>query len=601
MSTRQFSVPVAFTDIDHEPKNTWTEYGPPERRIISKGWTKDEGRRPFPVNVVWEKDVRIPLRDGVELLADVFRPVTSDETPVPAIMPWSPYGKTGSGMQQLDMFPWRVGVPRNATSGLEKWEAPDPAEWVARGYAIVNIDARGSFKSGGDFFVYGTQEGRDGYDSIEWIAKQPWCNSKVAMAGNSWLGTTQWFIAAEQPPHLACMAPWEGLGDYYRESICRGGIPDHAFWDVLMAWTCGPNRREDVAAMVDQYPLWNDYWEDKKPKLREIAVPMYATASYSTGLHTEGSLRGFQLASSTEKWLRWTTTQEWHDIYQKENIDDLQRFFDKYMKGIDNGWEKTPRIRQSMLGHNRPSVVNRPATEYPPSDFRYETLYLDAATGTLTGAQVSEEANSGYQADSSTDEGCFFTHTFHEYTELCGISKVKLFMSTDDHNDMDVYVVLRKLDKHGTALWHQNIPMKDLPPGTNPSDIPNENVWRYIGPSGRLRASHREIIQEGLPNLSTSEYNDLMGPAYVYHPHTSEQKLAKGEIVELEISLWPGGIVFDAGESMGLEVKGRHPILPEFEGLEKKIVNFNVGRHKLHTGGKFDSQLLVSLRRGERE
>ena len=234
-----FSIPVLWTELDHEPKNTWTDYGEPQKRIISKGWTKDEGRRPFPVDVIWEKDVRITLRDGVELLADVFRPVTSDEEPVPAIMPWSPYGKSGSGIQQLDMFPWRVGVPRAATSGLEKWEAPDPAEWVVRGYAIVNIDARGSFKSGGNLLVYGTQEGRDGYDSIEWIAAQPWCNKKVTMAGNSWLGTTQWFIAAEQPPHLACMAPWEGCGDYYRESICRGGIPDHAFWDALMAWFCG--------------------------------------------------------------------------------------------------------------------------------------------------------------------------------------------------------------------------------------------------------------------------------------------------------------------------------------------------------------------------
>lgn len=237
-----FSVPVLFTELDHEPKKTWIEYGAPEKRRIPKGWTKDEGRRPFPVDVLWEKDVRIPLRDGVELLADVFRPVTSDEEPVPAIMPWSPYGKTGSGMQQLDVFPWRVGVPRAATSGLEKWEAPDPAEWVARGYAVVNIDARGAFKSGGDLHVYGTQEGRDGHDSIEWIAGRPWCNAKVTMAGNSWLGTTQWFIAAERPPHLACMAPWEGCGDYYRESICRGGIPDHAFWDVLMAWFCGSSR-----------------------------------------------------------------------------------------------------------------------------------------------------------------------------------------------------------------------------------------------------------------------------------------------------------------------------------------------------------------------
>ncbi|GKT51956.1 putative serine hydroxymethyltransferase, mitochondrial [Colletotrichum spaethianum] len=126
-------------------------------------------------------------------------------------MPWSPYGKTGTSVQKLDMFPWRVGVPRSATSDLEKGDAPDPAEWVARGYAVVNIDARGSFKSGGDLHAYGTQEGRDGYDCIEWIVQKPWCNRRAAMAENSWLATTQWFIAAEQP-HLTCVAPWKGLG-----------------------------------------------------------------------------------------------------------------------------------------------------------------------------------------------------------------------------------------------------------------------------------------------------------------------------------------------------------------------------------------------------
>jgi predicted acyl esterase len=87
-----------------------------------------------------------------------------------------------------------------------------------------------------------------------------------------------------------------------------------------------------------------------------------------------------------------------------------------------------------------------------------------------------------------------------------------------------------------------------------------------------------------------------MGPAYVYHPHTSRQPIPPGEIVELEISLWPGGMVFDAGESMSLEVKGRHPVLPEFEGLGEKIVNHNVGRHKVHTGPGYESRLFVSLR-----
>ena len=125
------------------------------------------------------------------------------------------------------------------------------------------------------------------------------------------------------------------------------------------------------------------------------------------------------------------------------------------------------------------------------------------------------------------------------------------------------------------------------------------SIRRYIGPNGRLRASHREVIHETLDGLAPEQYDKLMGPAYVYHPHTSTQPLSSGEIVELEISLWPGGIVFDAGESMRLEVRGRHPIMPEFEGLDEKIVNHNIGRHRLHTGSEYESRLLVSLREGE--
>jgi predicted acyl esterase len=89
-----------------------------------------------------------------------------------------------------------------------------------------------------------------------------------------------------------------------------------------------------------------------------------------------------------------------------------------------------------------------------------------------------------------------------------------------------------------------------------------------------------------------------MGPAYVYHPHTSTQPLSKGETVELEISLWPGGIVFDAGEGLSLEIKGRHPIMPEFAGLDEKIVNCNIGRQRVHTGGARPSQVMLSLKRG---
>lgn len=156
--------------------------------------------------------------------------------------------------------------------------------------------------------------------------------------------------------------------------------------------------------------------------------------------------------------------------------------------------------------------------------------------------------------------------------------------------------MIRKLDRNGIPLLHQNIPMRDLPTGTKAEDLPQENIWFFVGPNGRLRASHREICQEQLENLSLEEYRERMSDAYVYHPHDKRSPLKAGEIVELEISLWPGGIVFDAEESLRLDVKGRHPILPEFNGLEKKIMNHNVGKHTLHTGGAMASFLYVSLK-----
>lgn len=112
-----FSVPVIFAELEHKPKSTWIEYGEPSTRVLSKGWVKDEGRRPLSEDMVWEKDVRITLRDGIQLLADIFRPVSSDRNPVPAIMPWSPYGKTGSGNSQqtthfLPIIQWLIPVNR---------------------------------------------------------------------------------------------------------------------------------------------------------------------------------------------------------------------------------------------------------------------------------------------------------------------------------------------------------------------------------------------------------------------------------------------------------------------------------------------------------
>lgn len=95
-------------------------------------------------------------------------------------------GKSGVGFPNLEWLPFRAGIPVGALSGYEKFEGPDPAALVARGYACVNADQRGVWDSEGDFVWNSTQEGRDGADLIEWIGTRPWCTGKVGMAGNSW-------------------------------------------------------------------------------------------------------------------------------------------------------------------------------------------------------------------------------------------------------------------------------------------------------------------------------------------------------------------------------------------------------------------------------
>ena len=159
------------------------------------------------------------------------------------------------------------------TIRLNKFEGPDPAFWCAHGYAVCNPDPRGAYHSEGDIRVWSQQEGEDYYDLIEWLGVQDWCNGKVGTTGNSYLCISQWFVAAEQPPHLAAIAPWEGMSDIYRDLVVRGGIPDYPFPRILETSLVGNNLREDLVAEAEQHPLVDALWESKIPAFDKITSP----------------------------------------------------------------------------------------------------------------------------------------------------------------------------------------------------------------------------------------------------------------------------------------------------------------------------------------
>ena len=177
----------------------------PERLLLKKGSIRSKGYMPLPCDIIMERDVEIILRDGTKIYTDVFRP--ADDKKHSALLAVSPYGKEIGG-QWLDDIPGRSGVPKSATSGLHKFEGPDPAYWCNHGYAVVNPDLRGANRSEGVILYFGHQYGIDGCDIIDWIAQQPWSNENVGMSGNSWLAISQWFVAAERPRNLKAIAPW---------------------------------------------------------------------------------------------------------------------------------------------------------------------------------------------------------------------------------------------------------------------------------------------------------------------------------------------------------------------------------------------------------
>lgn len=565
-----------------------------ETMILKKGTIRREGALALPCDILFEKDVPVTLRDGTVIYADVFRPV--DEEQHPAIMAWSPYGKEIGG-QWLDDVPGRSGVPRDAVSDLQKFEGPDPAYWVAHGYAIINPDSRGAYESGGNLNYWGSEMAKDGADTIEWIASQPWSNGKVGMSGNSYLTVSQWFIAAEKPAHLAAIAPWEGFSDHFHETANRGGIPNPVFPEVIFESLASRHLLEDQPRMVVEYPFMNAYWEDKKAKLANISIPAYVVASYTNDVHTHGTFEGYQQIASQEKWLRVHNTNEWFDYYDPAHVEDLRKFFDHYLKGEDNGWEETPAIRLSVLDPGHEDIVDRLEKTWPLEGTIYKKLYL-SDTGTLGSPQPEETAIS---YDAADPHGTSFRMKFDKDTELTGYMKLHMYVEAQGSDDMDLAVTVQKLDKEG-----------------NP--IPDRMTGRPICAYGYLRVSQRALDEE-----KSKSYDPVL-------KNESEEKLSAGEIVPVDIAIWPMGMKYHKGESLLLTVMpylapdasivppfgsakvtvpkdgftyepGTHPEMITLGGNETETgapedrvtppANRNHGTHKIHMGGKYDSYLQV--------
>jgi len=543
-------------------------------------------------DILCEYDVKIPMSEGFSVTANIFRSKRAAESGerVPVVMCAHPYDnhltpalkKTplGGPPQQYRLIPQAGGKP--VFSKLTSWESPDPNFWIPAGYAIVNMNLPGYANSGGPPSAFSEHQAKCYYEAIEWVAKQLWCSGKVGLNGVSFLAITQFHVAACQvyggpPPSLCCISPWEGLTDVYRDIFAFGGLSEIGFptfwWNTEVKPVINGTEEDFVKSegslpldYMKNHPFYDDYWKAKSAKLEEITIPMLVCSSFSDhGLHTMGSLRAFEKAKSKHKWVYTHRTGKWVAYYSPEVQQITKDFMDCFLKNdTSSGFLDTPPVRLEVRSSLNDIHEVRYENEWPIARTQYTKLFFDNQSLSLEKPQ--EEMEVMYLAEKGRTS---FNFKFIEDTELSGYMMLRVWVETRPEktggihpDDMAMFVAVNKLDRDGSSV-HFN----------GSAGINIDMVTR-----GCCRVSRRE-----LDLTESTEWHPVQKGA-------SEQKLKAGEIVPVDIELYPSSTFFSAGESLQLII-APDEIIPS--PPYKKSVNCNHGKHVIHFGGKYDSFLQV--------
>jgi uncharacterized protein len=507
-----------------------------------------------------ERGVAVPMRDGVKLVADVYLP--EGKGPWPVIVIRTPYNRVGG-----------VGA----------------AGPFREHYAVVVQDTRGRYESGGEFRPF-FAEVNDGYDTVEWAAVQPWSNGRVGMTGGSYLGLVQVLAAVAQPPHLRAIFPIVSPSDFYGDCVYTGGaLRQELFqgWLTLMAATAKPGAPSGfnpsrLPELWKQLPLRDPKpvtaggpgyvraWEDTvaHPYQDGFWAPVRVPAQFSrvrAPAYFIGGWYDIFGPSTTVNFLGWREKGGSREARQGTRMligpwvhavngpaGDLDpgpvgrvdlnalsvRWFDHWLRDVENGIDKEPPVRVFVLGANE----WRDYSSWPPPGFRRTTLYLtpgaggDLHAGGLSRKRPAKEAAARYRYDPTdpvpttggpaflvaagqkdqraveerADVALFTTPPLEEETEVAGEVRVRLFVRSSEP-DTDFTAKLVAVLPDGRAL----------------------------------------NLADGIRRLRT------------WRSYEQPRRVTPGVVVPLEIDLGPTDAVFHAGWRLRLEVSSSN--FPRFD------------------------------------
>ncbi len=509
------------------------------------------------MRITWHQ--RIVMADGLVLRADVYRPVQDMQCPV--ILTYGIYAK---GLSYQEGYPLQWGkmvedhpeILKMSSNKYQNWETTDPECWVPDGYAIVRVDSRGAGWSPGFMDPGSPKEIEDLYECIEWAGTQPWSNGKVGMLGISYYASNQWRVAGLHPPHLAAIIPWEGQNDRYRDSGYHGGIlcqfqqrwakhqvvnVQYGRGDKAMK---NPNTGESVAGPVTlsdaelaqnrvdafeelkKHPFDDAWHRSRTADLSRVRTPLLTCANWGgQGIHPRGNFNGYtETPADTPKWLEVHGDSHWSMFSSGYGVALQKRFFDRFLKNVDNGWDQEPPV-QLNIRYPGEKFVLRHEREWPLARTQWTKFFLDGAGMALKPAPATQQSTLTY--DALGDGLTFSTPPLEKDTEITGPMAAKLFISSTTA-DADLFVIVRVFDPAGKELTFM---------GSTDPNTPIANGW--------LRASHRRLD----PQKSK--------PWRPYHPHDKAEPLTPGEIYECDVEIVTSCIVVPAGWRIAFTIRGK--------------------------------------------
>ena len=511
------------------------------------------GDGPLGPGATVDRDVMVRMRDGIHIACDVYRPKAPGKYPV--LFASSPYIKDAVDLPSSGMYRYR--------------ETGNIAKWVDKGYVYVHADVRGSGKSEGSYDAFGPKEQMDYVDMIGWCGTQRWSTGKVGMIGESYYGMNQWQAAQHNPPHLACIAPYDAGADIYRHFVFKGGILANGFMNHwynnsvrfrhFLDYPERPQRDDyfsaDFLRELALHPNFDAYWQVRRADLKAIKCPAFTIGNWEgLSVHLLGNLQGFTMPSGPTKLL--VTSGDAQRLYLSPEIEaQLERWYDHWLKGIDNGVMSEPRVRIFV----RNGEGWRDEQEWPLKRAENRVLYLgrgpSGAVESLNDGALSWEKPAAADASTSyvspdplwTIPG-IGTNVMGKMGLPHTTRRIVTFTSAPLESDMEVTgpVVLKLWSSSTATDMHVMASVMDMPPLSADAAAALKTV--DAAPPARkvtmgwLKASHRALDPaRSLPNAP-------------YHSHENPQPLEPGKVYELDVEIWPTCWVFKAGHRIRLDI-----------------------------------------------